>query len=335
MRNKEDIKVNYPTLYNMLGDSYINKLESEQGALSERATINPFFNILYDTSNNQESELIESCFKEALNSNSISLEKLRRRFRNENNHVNIRNFINEIVALRPTFIHGKFLVETGESVMPDFLANISESEVVFECVSVNEAANSKKQRNKDITATKNQHKTWKTDNPNGGVFTAIHEVFPYGNITPDRIIEKIRKKKSSRQVKDFHCYKVLVMSFRNMMFAKSSECLPHTSNNVDGIHSGLIYHAFYGKKEDVIFQGNTFEGERHKLSILKSDGKFSRSSDYNLCIVNFEAKPDEMHKQYVFLENLQNSMPEELINSLIDIFSPYETHSIIKKYAEE
>lgn len=333
MRDKEEIKVNYPTLYDVLGDSYIDALKSEQGALSERATINPFFNILYNTSNNQESEFIESCFKNALDNNSISLERLRR-FRGEKKHVNIQNFINEIVALQPAFTLGAFLDETNEGVTPDFLANISESEVVFECVSVNEASDSEKQKNKDIINTKKQYKTWKTNNPDSGVFTAIHEQFPYGKITLEKIIDKIRKKKSSRQVKDFQ-YKVIVMSFRNMMFAKSSECLPNTSNNVDGIHSGLIYHAFYGKRGDVIFQENTFEGEGHKLDILSSDGKFRRESEYNLCIVNFGTKPDEKYKQYVFLENLQKPMPEELTNRLIDLFSPYETHSILKKYTEK
>jgi hypothetical protein len=149
----------------------------------------------------------------------------------------------------------------------------------------------------------------------------------------DKVIDKIRKKKSSRQVKEFE-YKVMVMSFRNIMFADSSECLPNTSNHLDGIHSGLIYHAFYGKRGDIIFQENSFEGGNHKLSTLNSDGKFRRESEYNLCILNFETKDDEKYKEYVFFENLQNPLPEDIMNTLCDEFSPYETHSILKSYVE-
>ncbi len=236
--------------------------------------------------------------------------------------------------LQPIFEIGAFLDETNEGVTPDFLAESGESKIVFECVSVNEAADSEKQRNIDIKDTKRQYKTWEKNNPKGGVFTAFHEQSPYGNVSIEKVIDKIRKKKSSRQVKDFQ-YKIMVMSFRNMMFADSSECLPNTSNEVDGIHSGLIYHAFYGKRDDIIFQGNSFEGERHKLGILSNDGKFRRDSDYNLCILNFETKGDDKYKEYVFFENFQKPLPEDIINTLCDSFSPYETHSILKKYADQ
>jgi hypothetical protein len=333
MRDIIEIQSRFPTLYEILGETYIESLKSEQGALSKRATINPFFTILYCTSNNQQSDLIESCFKDALDKKSISIERLKR-FRDEKQHVNLQNFINEIVTLKPVFAIGGFLDEMNNGVTPDFLAKLSELEIVFECVSVNESSDSEKQRNKEISDAERQYQIWKKDNQNGGVFTTIHEQSPYGDVSIDKIIDKIRKKKSSRQVKDFQ-YKVMVMSFRNMMFADSSECLPNKSNHVDGIHTGLIYHAFYGKRGDIIFQGNSFEGERHKLSTLNNDGKFRRNSDYNLCILNFETKDNEKYKEYAFFENLQKPLPEDIINKLCDAFSPYETHSILKKYIEQ
>jgi hypothetical protein len=332
MRDIKEIQSRFPTLYEVLGDKYVDSLKSEQGALAKRATINPFFSILYSTSNTPQSDFVEYCFKEALDKNSISIERLKR-FREEKQHVNMQNYINEIVTLKPAFTHGEFLDETNNGVTPDFLAKVSDCEVVFECVSVNESSDSEKQRNKDIQDTEVQYQEWKKDNPSGGVFTAIHEQSPYGNVSMDKVIDKIRKKKSSRQVKEFE-YKVMVMSFRNMMFADSSECLPNTSNHVDGIHSGLIYHAFYGKRGDIIFQENSFEGGSHKLSTLNSDGKFRRDSEYNLCILNFETKDDEKYKEYVFFENLQNPLPEDIMNTLCDEFSPYGTHSILKSYVE-
>lgn len=330
MRDLTEIQSKFPTLYEVLGETYIESLKSEQGALLKRATINPFFTILYCTSNNQRSNFIESCFKDALDKKSISLERIKR-FRDEKQHVNMQNFINEVVTLQPLFAMGEFLDETNDGVTPDFLAKISESEVVFECVSVNEAADSEKQRNKDIKDTERQYQAWKKNNPNGGIFTAIHEQSPYGNVSIEKVIDKIRKKKSSQQVKGFQ-YKVMVMSFRNIMFANSSQCLPNTSNHVDGINSGLMYHAFYGKRGDIIFQDNSFEGESHKLSLLNNDGKFRRDSDYNLCILNFETKEDEKYKKYVFFENLQKPLPEDIINTLCNAFLPYKTHSILNKY---
>ena len=330
MRDLTEIQSKFPTLYEVLGETYIEALKSEQGALSQRATINPFFTILYCTSNNQKSNFIESCFKDAIDKKAISLDRLKR-FRDEKQHVNMQNFINEVVMLLPVFSIGGFLDETNDGVTPDFLAKSGDSEIVFECVSVNEAEESKKKRNKDIKDTEKQYQAWKRENPNGRVFTTLHEQSPYGSVSIDKIIDKIRKKKSSRQVKKFQ-YKVMVMSFRNMMFTDSSECLPNTSNHVDGVHSGLIYHAFYGKRGDIIFHENSFEGERHKLSLLNNDGKFKRDSDYNLCILNFDTKDTEKHKEYVFFENLQNPLPEDIINTLCDAFSPYETHSILKKY---
>lgn len=330
MRDIKEIQSRFPILYEMLGETYIESLKSEQGALSNRATINPFFTILYCTSNDQESNFIESCFKDALHEKSISLDRLKR-FRQEKSHVNMQNFINEIVMLNPVFTIGEFLDETNNGVTPDFLAKLSGVEIVFECVSVNESADSEKQRNKDIQDTRKQYKDWKKQNPNEGVFTTITEQFPYGNVSMEKIIDKIRDKKSSRQVKGYQ-YKILVMSFRNMMFADTSECLPNTSNHLDGIHTGLIYHAFYGRRKDIIFKSNSFEGENHKLSILKTDGKFKKNSEYNLCIFNFKTNHNENFKKYVFFENLENPLPVDIVNALCDAFSPYETHSILKKY---
>lgn len=330
MRDLTEIHSNFPTLYKVLGEVYIELLKSEQGALSKRATINPFFTILYCTTNIQQSDFIESCFKDALDKKSITLERLKR-FRDEKKHVNIQNFINEIVTLHPAFDIGAFLNETNDSVTPDFLAKSGDFEIVFECVSVNEAENSEKKRNREIIETKTQYQAWEKHNPYGGIFTSVHEQSPYGNVSIEKVIDKIRKKKSSRQVKEFQ-YKVMIMSFRNMMFTDSSQCLPNTSNHVDGIHTGMIYHAFYGKRGDIIFQENSFEGDRHKLGFLSSDGKFRRDSAYNLCILNFETKDEDKYKEYVFFENLQNPLPSDIINKLCDAFSPYKTHSILKKY---
>lgn len=332
MRDIKEIQSRFPILHEILGETYIESLKSEQGALSNRATINPFFTILYCTSNDQESDFIESCFQDALDQKSISFDRLKR-FRHEKSHVNLQNFINEIVMLNPVFTIGEFLDETNESTTPDFLAKLSEVEIVFECVSVNESADSEKQRNKDIEDTQKQYKVWKKQNTNRGVFTTLKEQFPYGNVSIEKVIDKIRNKKSSRQVKAFQ-YKVIVMSFRNMMFANSSECLPNTSNHVGGIHTGLIYQAFYGRRGDIIFKSNSFEGENHKLSILNSDGKFKRDSEYNLCIFNFKSNDNEKFKEYVFFENLQNPLPVDLVNTLCDAFSPYETHSVLKKYID-
>jgi hypothetical protein len=333
MRDMEEIKSKFPTLFEMLGEKYIESLKSEQGALAKRATINPFFSILYGASNEKESDYIEFCFKDAVSKNSISMERLRR-FKDEKKNVNLQNFINEIVVMQPVFEFGSFLDETNEGVTPDFLASLGETQVIFECVSVNETGDSEKQKNKAIEDTNKKFKVWKKDHPDGGVFSTWHESQPYGTIDVDKITDKIRKKKTSIQVKDF-TYKVLVMSFRNMIFTNSSECLPNMCNHVDGIHSGIIYHAFYGKRGDVVFHENSFEGERHKLGILKSDGKFRRGSDYNICIVNFETEVDEEYKQrYVFLENFENPMPENLIYKLCDAFDPYETHSILKMYVK-
>ncbi len=55
---------------------------------------------------------------------------------------------------------------------------------------------------------------------------------------------------------------------------------------------------------------------------------------YNLCIVNFETKTKEKHKRYVFLENFEKPMPENVICKLCDVFEPYETHSILKMYVK-
>ncbi len=332
MRDMEEIKSSFPTLFEMLGDEYVESLKSEQGALAKRATINPFFSILYSTSNETESDYIERCFRDAVNKNCISMERLKR-FKDEIKNVNLQNFINEIVVMQPAFEFGRFLDETNDGVTPDFLASLDENQIAFECVSVNEAADSEKQKNKSIEDTNRKLKAWKKDNPNGGVFSTMHKSQPYGTIDIEKIANKIRKKKTSRQAQEFP-YKVLVISFRNMMFTKSLECLPNTCNHVDGIHSGIIYPAFYGKRGDIVFQENSFEGERHRLGVLKDDGKFRRDSEYNLCIVNFKTKAEEDHKRYVFLENFENPMPESLIYKLCDAFEPYETHSILQMYVK-
>jgi len=158
MRDMEEIKSKFPTLFEMLGDEYVESLKSEQGALAKRATINPFFSILYNTSDETENDYIEHCFRDAIDKNCISMERLQR-FKDEKNHINLQNFINEIVAMQPAFEFGNFLDETNDGVTPDFLASIDQNQVVFECVSVNEAADSKKQRNKSIEDTNNQLKT--------------------------------------------------------------------------------------------------------------------------------------------------------------------------------
>ena len=233
--------------------------------------------------------------------------------------------------LRPLFDVGNFLIESNMGVTPDFVATLMNLDIVFECVSVNEDKSSQKQRNIDIQDTNTKFKEWKKKNPNGGVFSTIHEHSPYGDVTFEKVIDKIRKKKSSKQVKSYK-YKVLVMSFKNMMFADSRECLPNICNECDGIHSSLIFPAFYGKKDDVIFKSNSFEGVKHDLFLLKSDGKFRRDSEYNLCILNFPAKDNEDYKEYVFFENIKNPMPLKLINELCDMFNPYETHSILQKF---
>ncbi|MFA6063727.1 MAG: hypothetical protein WC736_14155 [Gallionella sp.] len=331
MRDAKEIQSKFPTLWHVLGEKYIESLKSEQGALAKRATINPFFAILYEPNNTRESEILEQCFKSALENNTISVDRLKR-FRDEKQHTNIQNFINELLTLSPVFDAGHFLDETNEGVTPDFIAEINGTSIVFECVSVNEAGDVIKEKNRNILDTGKQHKSWKRDNPEGGVFTVVRELHPYGTHRIEKIIEKLRKKKSSRQVKGFEL-KVLVMSFRNMLFADSRECLPNTSNQVDGIHSGIIYHAFYGKQGDFIFSGNSFEGARHQISILESDGKFRRPSEYNLCILHFETGENETYKKYVFFENFENPMPGEVLKRLCDAFSPYDTHSVLKSYA--
>lgn len=331
MREVQEIQTKFPTLWHVLGEEYVEFLKSEQGALAKRATINPFFAILYEPNNIRESEMLEQCFKSALENNSISVDRLKK-FRNEKQHTNIQNFINELVTLSPVFDVGHFLDETNEGATPDFIAEINGTSIVFECVSVNEAEGAIKEKNRNILDAGKQHKIWKKDNPEGGVFNYVREHNPYGTHRIEKIIEKIRKKKSSRQVKEFEL-KVLVMSFRNMLFAGSRECLPNTSNHVDGIHSGIIYHAFYGKQGDFIFSGNSFEGKNHQINILESDGKFRRVSEYNLCILHFETDENETYKKYVFFENFENPMPIEQLNKLCDAFSPYDTHSILKKYA--
>ncbi|MFA6902719.1 MAG: hypothetical protein WC236_06535 [Gallionellaceae bacterium] len=330
MRDVQEIQSKFPTLWHILGEEYVESLKSEQGALAKRATINPFFAILYEPNNTRASEMLEQCFKSALENNSISVDRLKR-FRVDKQHANIQNFINEVSTLSPVFDAGYFLDESNEGATPDFIAEINGTNIVFECVSVNEAGDTIKEKNKNILDSVKQHKAWKRDNPEGGVFTVVREHHPYGTHRIENIIEKIRNKKSSRQVKDFE-FKVLVMSFRNMLFADSRECLPNTSNYVDGIHSGIIYHAFYGKQGDLIFLGNSFEGERHQISILESDGKFRRPSEYNLCILHFDTDENETIKKYIFFENFGNPMPIEYLNKLCDAFSPYESHSILKKY---
>ena len=330
MRTISEIKTKFPTIYEILGSTYIEALKNEQGALAKRATINPFFSILYVTTDEEKNNYVERCFSEVIEKNSITLDRLQR-FRDEKQHVNIQNFINEITMLRPLFGDGKFLVESNIGVTPDFVATLLNFDTVFECVSVNEDKGSQKQRNIDIQDTNTEFKEWKKDNPNGGVFSTIHEQSPYGKVTFEKIVDKIRKKKSSKQVKSYK-YKGLVMSFKNMMFADSQECLPNISTNYDGVHSGLVYPAFYGKKNDLIFKSNSFEGEKHDLFLLKSDGKFRRKSEYNLCILDFPTKNNEDYKEYVFFENIGNPMPVELINKLCDMFNPYETHSVMKKF---
>lgn len=330
MRQIDEIKSKFPTLYEVLGELYVDSLKCEQGALAKRATINPFFSILYCTSEEQKSLLVEECFRYALERKIVSLDRLKR-FKEEKKHVNIQNFINEITMLRPVFSYGNFLDESNNGVTPDFLAKILDCEVVFECISVNEAAESEKQRNLDVQDTNLKYKEWQKDNPSGEVFFAEKVHAPFGTSSLDKIVDKIRNKKSSRQVKNFQ-NKIMVMSFRNMMFFDSKECLPNRSNNVDGIYSGMLYHAFYGKKGDFIFKGNSFQGEKHEIYQLKSDGKFRRDSDYNLCILNFEIKDDEQNKDYVFFENVKNPMSKELVYKLCDIFNPYETHSILNSF---
>ncbi|MCV6071643.1 hypothetical protein OFP26_39305, partial [Escherichia coli] len=81
-------------------------------------------------------------------------------------------FINELHVLNPIFDNGKFLDETDVAVSPDFLAKIKGVDVVFECVSVNEAAESEKQRNLDTVARKKAQKEWEKQNPQGGVFSS-------------------------------------------------------------------------------------------------------------------------------------------------------------------
>ena len=327
MKSIEEIKKNYPTIYSILGESYIEKLKGEQGALAKRATINPFFEILYMNDKNG----IESVFSKAVSANAISIERLKR-FREEKDNINIQNFINEITVLTPMLESGSFLDETNEKVTPDFLGQINGEEVVFECVSVNESNNSQKQRNLDVKNTQEQLKKWKKTNPNGGVFTTFHENAPFDTIDVEKIIEKIKTKKSSRQVKGYQ-YKVMVMSFQNMSFLlRSHECLPNTSNHNDGIHSGIIFNAFYGRRGDLIFESNSFEGEKHKIKRIKSDGRFIRDSDYNLCILQFATGKNETYKKYVFFENLKKPLPEAITNSLCDKFSPYSTHSLLNKY---
>lgn len=327
MKSVKEIEQEFPTLFEVLGSEYIEELKKEQGALAKRATINPFFRILY-----MGDELgIEECFSQAIKKKTISLDRLKR-FRDEKKNVNIQNFINELHVLNPIFDNGKFLDETDVAVSPDFLAKIKGVDVVFECVSVNEAAESEKQRNLDTVARKKAQKEWEKQNPQGGVFSSFSEVAPFGTIQTNEIIEKIKKKKGSKQVKDYQ-YKILVMSFKNMSFlCRPIECLPSNGNLYDGIHSGFIFNAFYGKRGDLVFEGNRFDGARHKITRVKSDGKFIRDSSYNLCILHFETQPEERYKEYVFFENLNNPLPLELSNALCDKFNPYESYTILNKY---
>jgi hypothetical protein len=102
MRSIDDIKIKFPTLYDILGLPYIEELKNEQGALANRATINPFFSILYNSTDKELSDYIEKCFTQAVDKKAISLERLKR-FRDEKQHVNIQNFINEITMLQPLY----------------------------------------------------------------------------------------------------------------------------------------------------------------------------------------------------------------------------------------
>ncbi|WP_155984449.1 MULTISPECIES: hypothetical protein [unclassified Thioalkalivibrio] len=304
MKSIEEIKDQFPTLSEVLGETYIEKLKSEQGALARRATINPFFKILFIN----DKDDIEGLFSQAIEKKAISLERLKR-FRDERNNVNIQNFLNEFMVLKPMMDSGNFLDESNNNTTPDFLGVINNEEIVFECVSVNESQDSQKQRNLDTLETQRQFQKWKKKNPNGGVFSTFHENTPFDTTDLDKIIEKIKSKKSSRQVKGYK-YKVMIMSFHTMSFLmQPKECLPNTSNRYDGIHSGILYHSFYGKHDDLLFESNLFDGGRHKIRRVKSDGRFIRDSDYNLCILHFATNENEEHKKYVFFENLKKPLP--------------------------
>ncbi len=327
MREINEIESKFPILFDLLGDEYIEKLKLEQGALSRKATINPLFEILY--MNNKFD--LESLIRKALDNKAIDKERLKR-FKNEKDNVNIQNFINELHMLEPMYSYGNFLLEDNENSTPDFCATINGKNIAFECVSVNEHRDCTKQKNLDNVKINKDIKFFFKNNPNKNIFSAFNEYKPFGTTEILKIIKKIRDVKSSKQTKSYP-YKILMMSFKNMSFlCQPKECLPYTGNLYDGIHSGFIYPAFYGKRGDLIYETNSFEGEEHTISLLDSDGKFSRDSDFNLCIFHFETQKNEEYKQYVFFENLKNPLPADLINQLSDIFYPYKTYSVLKKF---
>src|SRR5215813_1711967 len=166
MKTLTEIQQDFPTLYAILGEDYISALKSEQGALAIRATINPFFTILYSGSNTDYSVKVESVFRNIVEKNVMPIERLIK-FTRDKNPVNIQNFLNETIALYPLIGHGIFIDE-GDEKTPDFVASICGSDVALECVSVNADAQETKDKHEFIRNFNAEFKKWNQDN--SGIF---------------------------------------------------------------------------------------------------------------------------------------------------------------------
>src|SRR5262245_53245269 len=86
-------------------------------------------------------------------------------------------------------------------------------DIALECVSVNEDAQETKDKHEFIRNFNAEFKKWNQDN--SGIFRDTYIHLPFHTDQFDKIVTKIKNKKSSAQVRNYR-YKVMVMSFYNI-----------------------------------------------------------------------------------------------------------------------
>lgn len=315
----------YPVVTLILGPKYVYALADRALKTNGKKWINPCFYFFYCDSYLKWSKGIESSFRSALCSRSIKWFELRK-LKIQNN-IGINNFINEITSLKPIHSVGRYLPVSkiqGEKT-PDFLANIKEKDVVFECVSINDGENTVKQYESQLKEVDEEFKTWKIINKNGGVFQSKIAHNPLGTSDSNKQIKKIQKKKSSKQVREYE-YRVVVYS-SNVWTVSPGMCDPPINCETCDrgsrvVHNGLMYAVFYGKTSEYIncSMEPCLEFEQEKLT---KTGRFvGNHSHLHMALIYFNRQHKENDPKYIFMLNPSKSLPEEIIEELKNKFNP-------------
>ncbi len=126
-----------------------------------------------------------------------------------------------------------------------------------------------------------------------GAFFMERVMQPFGPVGRVEKIEKIRRMKSSRQARHFPV-RVLVLNFDSIRAISIDECLPEFDEGNGQLRfTGIVHAAFFGRKDEVVHMGGSFDRGR-----VTSNGRFVQGSGYHFALVRAE-------KQYALLCNPQ------------------------------